>query len=162
MDILEFALKMEKYGENYYREILQQTENKGLRSILTLLADAEVKHQRTIEQMIGASDEVKMEEDRLFNDVKNVFEEMKRSGSVFEFDQSQPAVYMKAKEIEEKSYTFYKQSADEAASESNRTLLLRLAEEENKHMILMDNLVEFVTRPQNWLEDAEWTHLDEY
>jgi hypothetical protein len=37
-----------------------------------------------------------------------------------------------------------------------------LADEEKKHMILMENLIEFVSRPDTWLENAEWYHLDEY
>jgi hypothetical protein len=39
-----------------------------------------------------------------------------------------------------------------------------LAAEEKKHLRIMENIVEFVSRPEpgNWLENAEWYHLDEY
>jgi len=39
-----------------------------------------------------------------------------------------------------------------------------LAKEEANHLRIMENIVEFVTRPEpgNWLENAEWHHLNEY
>lgn len=41
-------------------------------------------------------------------------------------------------------------------------MLLKLGEEEQRHEFLMENLVEFITRPETWIENAEWLHLDEY
>jgi rubrerythrin len=45
-----------------------------------------------------------------------------------------------------------------------RQILLRLAGEEDRHCRIMENIVAFVARPEpgNWLENAEWHHLDEY
>jgi hypothetical protein len=36
--------------------------------------------------------------------------------------------------------------------------------EEDKHLRIMENIVEFVSRPEpgNWLENAEWHHLETY
>ncbi|GAH41605.1 unnamed protein product [marine sediment metagenome] len=48
MNIFEYAMKMEKDGEEYYRQLAQQTTNKGLQTILTMLADEEVKHYNAI------------------------------------------------------------------------------------------------------------------
>jgi rubrerythrin len=39
MDIFEYAMQMEKDGEQYYRALVEQTENKGLRTIFTELAN---------------------------------------------------------------------------------------------------------------------------
>ncbi|HEW78498.1 MAG TPA: rubrerythrin, partial [Phycisphaerales bacterium] len=39
MDIFKYAMQMEKDGEDYYRQLAQQTSNKGLQTILTMLAD---------------------------------------------------------------------------------------------------------------------------
>ena len=51
MDIFEYALQMEKDGENFYRDLVRQTDNKGIKTILTMLADEEVKHYKAIEQV---------------------------------------------------------------------------------------------------------------
>lgn len=51
MDIYEYAMKMEKDGENLYREMAANTENTGIRNILIMLADAEVRHYDTFKKM---------------------------------------------------------------------------------------------------------------
>jgi rubrerythrin len=38
----------------------------------------------------------------------------------------------------------------------------RIADEEQRHWITMENVIHFLDRPNHWLEDAEWTHLEEY
>ena len=45
---------------------------------------------------------------------------------------------------------------------SKEELSLRWKEYFKKHYRLMENLAEFVTRPQRWHEDAEFYHLEEY
>ena len=37
-----------------------------------------------------------------------------------------------------------------------------LCEQERKHAALVQHLIDFVSSPQTWLEDAEFYHLDEY
>lgn len=84
-------------------------------------------------------------------------------GELF-FDVSDLEAYRKAMVIEEESRKFYSDKASEAGEEETRHILLRLAGEEEKHFRIMKNIAEFVARPEpgNWLENAEWHHLDEY
>jgi len=51
MNIFEYAMQMEKDGEDYYRQLAQQTVNKGMRTILAMLADEEVKHYNVLESV---------------------------------------------------------------------------------------------------------------
>lgn len=51
MNVFEYAMQMEKDGEAYYRSAAARVEHKGIRSILTMLADAEVSHYRLFETM---------------------------------------------------------------------------------------------------------------
>ncbi|MHC4911431.1 MAG: ferritin family protein, partial [Planctomycetota bacterium] len=48
MDILEYAMKMEKDGEQYYRRTAEKVNNKGIKTILSMLADEEVKHYNAL------------------------------------------------------------------------------------------------------------------
>lgn len=161
MNIFDFAIQMEKDGEAYYRDLTGKTDVAGLKSILTMLANAEVKHIRIIEQMRADAKGVRMAEDALFEETKNIFQQMKASKPAFDFDASHADFYRKALDIEAKSHAFYKEQADKSEDDEKR-LFLQLAEEEKRHMILMENLTEFVSRPESWLENAEWYHLDEY
>jgi rubrerythrin len=72
--------------------------------------------------------------------------------------------YRKACAIEEMSQKFYLEKADLVEDGYERQIFLRLAKEEERHLRIMENIVEFVSRPEpgNWLENAEWHHLEEY
>lgn len=49
MDIYEFAMQMEKEGEDYYRALAKDSASPGLVKIFTMLADEEVKHFKVID-----------------------------------------------------------------------------------------------------------------
>lgn len=160
MNILIYAMQMEKDGEDYYYQLAQQTDNKGLRTILEMLATEEAKHYKAIEQMRDARP--KMAETDILSDARNVFVQIKESGESFDPDLGQIEFYKKAQAIEQKSMDFYSEKADEVELEYQKEFLLKLAEEEKKHYFLLENMIECVSRPQTWLENAEFHHLEEY
>jgi rubrerythrin len=160
MNIFEYALQMEKDGENYYRQLARQTANKGLQTILTMLADEEVKHYNAIETMQTA--EPHTAETTILTDARNIFVQIKGSGESFDFDTKQTELYRKARDIEKKSRDFYTEKANEVTEEYQKELFLKFADEEKKHYFLLDNIIEFVSRPEYWLENAEFCHLEEY
>jgi len=160
MDIFDFAMRMEKDGENYYRQLTGKTDNKGIKAILTMLAEEEVKHYKTVAQM--KTQRPQMAETTILADAKNVFARMKKSGENFRFGAKQVKLYEKAQDIEKKSEDFYRQKAGEVEQQYQREIFLALAEEEKKHYFLLENIIQFVSRPQTWLENAEFYHLDEY
>jgi rubrerythrin len=160
MSIFEYALQMEKDGETYYRNLAQQTTNKGIQTILTMLADEEVKHYNAVKKMQTAMPQ--MEETTILTDAKNVFVQIKKSGECFDFDIGENELYTKARDIEEASRKFYLERANEVEPGRQKELFLQLAEEEKKHYFLLENIIEFISRPEQWLEDAEFYHLEEF
>jgi rubrerythrin len=162
MNIYKYAMKMEKDGENYYRELANKTEDIGLQNILKMLADEEVRHYSIIEQMMKSKASAELAETGILKKVKNIFIKIKGKNLIFNFDLPQINFYRKAREIEEKSYKFYIEMSDKVEIESQRKVFLKLAGEEKKHMFLLENLVEFVSRPETWIENAEFNHLDDY
>ncbi|MFO7914424.1 MAG: ferritin family protein [Candidatus Krumholzibacteriales bacterium] len=160
MDIFEYALQLEKDGEEFYRGIAANTDDQGLKSIMLMLADEEVKHFRTIRKM--KDNEYVMPETTILSDARNLFEKMAGGDEFIEDEEDQIEVYREAQEIEKRSELFYGEKAEEAENEQQKKLLERLAEEERKHYFLLDNIIEFVSRPEHWLENAEWNHLETY
>jgi rubrerythrin len=160
MDIFEYAMQMEKDGETYYRQLAEKTNNKGVRTILTMLADEEVKHYNTVESM--KTTKPQMAETTILADAKNIFIRMNDSGEKFDFDISQTELYKKAQDIEKKSQDFYLEKANEVEEKYQKEIFLRLAEEESQHYFLLENIIQFVSRPETWLENAEFYHLQEY
>jgi rubrerythrin len=165
MNIYEYAMRMEKDGEQYYRLLAEDSKTTGLRKIFTMLADEEVKHYKIIDRMARKSALTPFAETSILNGVKNVFQDMKDSRQELHIDSmAATESYRKACDLEEQSRIFYQEKAEEVGSDQARKIFLRLADEEQEHFRIMETLVEFVSRPEpgNWLENAEWTHLEAY
>jgi len=160
MQILNFAMQMEKDGERYYRQLAQQTSNEGMRRIFAMLADEEVKHYEAVKTI--ETEEPELAETTIIADVKNIFQQIKDSGEEFDFGMEHLELYRNAQEIEQKSRDFYLEYANQIPQEDRKQLFFKLAEEEKKHYFLLDNIIEFVAQPEYWLENAEFYHLDEY
>jgi rubrerythrin len=151
MDIYEYAMQMEKDGEDFYREVAQQSPNRGIKTILTMLADDEVRHYNVIEKM--KSDEPsKLVETTVLTNAKNVFAQLKESGEKFTSETNQIRLYQKALDIEKKSRDFYTQKAGEVSGENVKELFLRLAGEEQKHYVLVENIIDFLSRGRRHCE----------
>jgi len=162
MNIYKYAMKMEKDSENYYLELAKKTDDIGLQNILKMLANDEVKHYHIIAQMMKTDISAELAETDILENAKNIFIKIKGKKLVFDFDLPQINFYRKAQEMEEKSYKFYMEMSDKVEIESQKKIFLKLAGEEKKHMFLLENLVEFVSRPETWIENAEFNHLEDY
>ena len=162
MNIYQYAMKLEKDSENYYNRLMSKTDDVGLQAILKMLADEEAKHFSIVEQMEKSDTCPELAETNILKNAKNIFMQIKGKNLEFNFDLAQADFYRKAQEFEEKSHQHYLEMSDKVEDEAQKNLLLKLAEEEKKHMFLLENLVEFVSRPETWVENAEFNHLDEY
>jgi rubrerythrin len=98
----------------------------------------------------------------VLSDAKSIFEQVKQAADKFSFEASQVETYKKAQDIEKESREFYLQKADEVQDHCQKGIFRKLAEEENKHYFLLDNIIDFVSRPEQWLENAEFHHLEDY
>jgi len=157
MDMFDFAMRMEKEGEAYYRELAQKCGDKGLAKILTMLADEEIKHYDIFRRMKTGN--VVVPETPILANVKNIFQEMRDKGETFDFDAYQVDFYHKAQEIEKKSEDFYREKAAEVEDQDQKVNLRKIADEERQHFLILDGIIDFLRRPQMWLENAEWSNI---
>jgi len=160
MDIFEFAIQMERDGQQYYRELASKTTHKGTKDILNMLAADELGHQQIIEHIREGSGEIA--ETEVLARAKNVFQQMKDFGGGIELSGDEESLYRQAIVLEKRSVSFYLDRADQVETPQQRTLFKKLAEEEKKHCYLLDCLLDFVASPKTWLEDAEFDRLGEY
>ena len=160
MNIFEFAMEKEKYSEGYYRQLAAKSNNKGLEAVFNMLADEEAKHCKIVSDM---KEDITPDlvETAVLSDAKDIFAKMRESAQNFDFNISQTELYRKALQIEKQSQDFYLVKANEA-ERAHKEIFLKLADEEKKHYFLLENIIDFVSRPETWLENAEFYHLDEY
>jgi rubrerythrin len=160
MDIYKYALQMELDGRHFYLDLAKKTNNTGIKSILTMMAESEAKHYNII---LGMQKNDKMQysaDTEVLTKVKNIFMKMKEEKEI-DVDVSQVEFYKKALEVETDSEKFYLERADEEKDPHRKEIFLTLANEEKSHCVLLENIVNFVSQPDTWLENPEWHHMDE-
>ena len=151
---------MEVDGRDFYLDMMKKTNNKGLKNILTMMADSEAKHYNVILDM-QKNDKTEFSADtEVLTNVKNIFMKMKEEKDI-DVDVSQAEFYKKALKTEADARKFYLERADEEEDSHRKEIFLNLAEEERKHCVLLENMIGFVSQPADWLENPEWYHLDE-
>jgi len=160
MDIYAYAMQMEKDGENFYRELAEKAKNEGTRNILTMLANAEVEHYRIFADM--KKHETTQPVDLAYlADIKNIFVKMRERKEPLAVNGPQIDLYRKAQELEKKTRDFYREKAGEV-DQAQKAIFLKIADEEQKHFTILESVIDMVSRPQAWLENPEWYHLEDY
>jgi rubrerythrin len=162
MNFFKFALEMEKKTIESYRMLAEKCQsNEGVKNILLMLAEDHKKHTRTLEEMQNKA-AVEMKETGVFREARVLFTNMQEDKNPFSCDIDQVKLYEDARELVLKKLQFYTDIVDQMETEEDKTLLKKMAEEEKKQAAVLENIIEMIRRPQTWLEDAEFHHLDEY
>ena len=162
MDIFEFAMDKERLSEEYYLELKERTSNAGLSTIFGMLADEESKHREMVKRMKEQTAVDTVTETDVLANAQQVFNSMREATDEFNLDVSEVELYEKAQKIEAESRDFYLEKVEEVENPAHKEIFGKLAEEEKKHYYLLDNIIEFVLRPERWLEDAEFFHPEPY
>ncbi len=162
MEFIDFALEMEKKTIESYRALAEKCQShEGIKNILLMLADDHEKHTVTLKEMQNRAS-VEMDETEVFHEARRVFSSMQKNKNPFSCDIDQVRLYEDARELVLKKQRFYLDVAEKMELEEAKALVLKMAEEEKKQAVVLDNIIEMVRRPETWLEDAEFHHQDEY
>ena len=164
MNIYDFAINFEIENRKLYEEFAAKSGNEHLRGVFLRLAEAEKKHEHIVRQLKEQKKVDDVETD-ILSSAKEAFESIAKDLEGQEnkaFPQKQVDVYKKAKEMEVDSYKFYNEKAEETDNSEVEKAFKRLAKEEKQHERIIDSIIEMVNRPNTWLDDAEWNHLEEY
>lgn len=156
MNIFEFAKKMELDGISFYQKEAARTILPGFKAILQLLIDEEQKHYLYLDALDRGGEPNAMPPFPATR-VKNVFQQIRRNKEGFDFTDKQARTYEKVLEIEKRSEKFYREQAAQTADEGLRKIILLIAEEEKKHLLLFTDLVEYISRPAQWVEHADFS-----
>ena len=163
MNVFEHAMKMEQDGRAFYLEHAGKTSNAALKRVLEELADDELKHYNIFKAMHARekAEYKESEKTTIVKTVKNVFEEMKSQNQNFAFPPDARHVWEIAREVEKKSEAFYRDKAKEMTDNNQKQIWNRIADEEHRHWNTIEQVIQFLDRPKQWLADAEWNSLEE-
>ena len=163
MNVFELAMKMEQDGRAFYLEHAGKTNDPALKRVLAELADDELKHYNIFKAMHDrAKVEYKeSEKTTIVRTVKNVFEEMRSQNRDYTFPTDASRLWETAREVEKKSEAFYREKANEMTDDNLKKIWNRIADEEHRHWNTIEQVIQFLNRPKQWLADAEWSSMEE-
>ncbi len=165
MNAFEYAMQMEQDGRAYYEEQAAKMNNPAMKQIFEELAMDEKSHYETFRAMKEGKKTAYEAafKTKILTTTKNVFQKMRDEGKeIAEFAEGIRNVWLKALEIEDKSEKFYREQAEKAPDEEQKKIWGRISDEEHKHWVAINNVVKFINRPNQWLEDAEWHNIEPY
>ncbi len=160
MNNLEFAIKMELDGQKYYLEQANKNKGNNIEKVFLLLAEAEKEHAALLSKRLKEEDYI-LDATNL-TEIKSVFHGLKDYKASDVRKTTQLDVYRLAVDIEEKSIELYKEMLDEASSDKDKELFNFLLEEENQHLLMFEELQKMLTRPEEWVESAEFGVREDY
>lgn len=139
MIIFDYAVKMEKDGEVFYREQAAKAPNEDVAGIFNMLADEEQKHAEVLSIQDTYTEDSLKQLDKDYD--YNLFEMQ----LAILFDENYimtREVFTLAVEMEQKSIELYTGLLSEATEESDRHLLKFLVGQEERHLELFQRLLE--------------------
>jgi rubrerythrin len=161
MEVLQFAITMEKDGEAYYRSQAAKNDGNALKVIFEMLADDEAKHARILQEMLDDFPYDLESANNLQNHM-NLFLTAKDYCETVAGQASQVELYHTALDKEKQSIDLYASLQDKATDDVSHQLFEFLVKEENGHYRLLEELFHHVNRPNEWVESAEFGVREDY
>lgn len=159
MNSIELAINLEMDGKRFYLEQAENTNDSGLKSIFHTLAEEESIHARILK---NKAETLPYELVDTYSEIKNLFMEIGAYKDLIKVTPDAFDAYSAALENERKSIEFYSEMLQEATNEKDREIIEFIIEQENDHYKVMEQLVELVSRPKEWVESAEFGIRKEY
>jgi rubrerythrin len=159
MNSIELAINLEQDGKRFYLEQAEKTRDSGLKSIFHALAEEESIHARILK---NKADTLPYELIDTYAEIKSIFSEVRKyKNSIKQFPDAFD-VYSLALNNEKKSLDLYREMLRDAADDKEKKIFEFLIEQESSHYRVMEQLVEMVGRPGEWVESAEFGVRKEY
>jgi rubrerythrin len=160
MDIFDCALKMEEQARDYYEKLAQTTSVTELKNLFKLLAESEQEHHDALEKLkanITPDTQLKGVEEAAC-----VFRPLLTKRDLMEELKEDPDAYRHVIKGEEDGVRLYEELALQEQDAAVRDVILKIADEERKHLSIVENIYSFVESPKNYLAWGEFGNLNEY
>ena len=158
MNIFEYAMQIEKEGEQVYREFASTSPNKELSSIFNWLADAELKHYELFHSMKNQQFP-SLEESPLLRDTVKIFQKIKEIKEPNSFKSNKGDVYKRALSIEERMAVFYNEKAEESDDPNQKEIFKKISLEEKRHQQIIENVINLVNNPEIWIKEDKFREI---
>jgi rubrerythrin len=161
MNVIDCAIKMEEEARLFYQALAANAPDPEEKNLFTMLAQAEQEHHDALVQvqLDAGPDEMEF---KALDQAACVFTPQLSKRDLLARLKREPTGYRLVVEQEERGVQFYEELATRAGDERSRKLLLRIADQERKHLSIVENIYAFVESPKTFLASGEFSNLKEY
>ena len=159
MDLFEIAIKLEQDGAAFYLTLAKHAQNESFASLFKRLAEDEKKHESYFRALKEKSALISVDSS-VMETARDVFKSF--DPERFEPEEDQIPLYREALAIEQRSIDLYKSQLNELEFEAEKEAIKNIIAEEERHYLVMEELLTLVTRPHRWVENAEFGVREEY
>lgn len=161
MNTLEFAIQMERDGEMFYRNQAEINAHNSLSVVCNLLAEDERIHAQLLEKK-SMEQSYELKDSAILNRTSSIFNDMKDMRLSEKENITQLDFYRMASKKELESIALYEELRDQVEKADEKELYEFLIHQEKKHYEVLENLNILLTRPEEWVESAEFGIREEY
>jgi len=161
MNVIDCAIKMEEEARMFYEALAANAPDPEEKNLFTLLAQAEQEHHDAL--VLVRRDAVpETVEFTALDQAACIFKPLLAKRDLLARLKRDPTGYGLVVAQEEKGVRFYEELAAQAGNERSRQLLLKIADQERKHLSIVENIYAFVESPKTFLASGEFSNLKEY
>ncbi|MBD3348112.1 MAG: hypothetical protein GF400_02815 [Candidatus Eisenbacteria bacterium] len=162
---VEFALKTENDGSEFYAQAREKTDHKLARAAFEVLSNEEKRHVALIrglgKHLEGGGDAAEPDSPTradLESSIKTIYSEATEKSGEGTMDPEE--AYKRAIELEKRISALYHDYASECDSDEAKRLFDVLYREEQHHLSLLEDMLEYLTKPDQWFIDRDGVMLD--
>jgi len=161
---VEFALKTENDGNGFYEHAAKHTSHKLARAAFEMLGKEEIRHVQLIEslgQALEAGTEVEVaspDKKTLEKSIQTIYGAA--TAEPVEGEMEPAEAYAKAIELEQRISKLYFDYAKDCESDAAKHLFNVLYREEQDHLSLLEDMLGYLTDPNQWFVDRDMVMLD--
>lgn len=162
---VDFALRTESDGSSFYEDASGRTDNKLARAAFAMLAKEEVRHAELIralgKRLEGSGGPVETEsrtQKDMARSVHTIYGQATEAGADADLDAGE--AYKNAIELEKRIASLYFGYIEECDSDEAKHLFKVLHKEEQDHLALLEDMFNYITRPDEWFVDRDMVLLD--
>jgi len=161
MNVFDMAMEMELEVKGYYEKLAAGTQLPGVAKIFTLLAGDEQKHFDAVLAMKNNAAPGLFEDSVALEYAKRVVAELAGDAGIAARLKNDLQGYRHALDVEAASVRIYEQLVADAVNPEEGKTLSKILDEERKHYNIVENLYDFVLKPEYFLAWGEFGNLRE-
>jgi rubrerythrin len=162
MNLFEEAMALEISTEEFYRNLIENCNyNPEIKQILIMLAD-DTKQQITKLRQLNQFMRPEHRDSDFFYKAKEIFRSLQQKKQFGVCSLDQIGLYEHVQDNLKKVIALYEEMISHTEDERQKEILTIIFNEKTKHVYLLDNILELLLNPKQWVENGEFTHFEEF